>query len=204
MTSVLVTIGRAVMPIPDHPRIRPLGFVSGRMGRAHAATLIMPSPYESLSIALPGMGGRQAGGGERRCGVLREQAARASGSLAIARARNSLRVGMLALAAAGVLGRQGYEFMQATYSWRVESTNSFAMTAQQCTMTDTPIPARAVSPACFLQAAWRSPIWPSCWRIRGSAWRPHSLYYDDALITDGHQGHYRQRLVLSRTARRAI
>ena len=43
------------MQIPEHPRIRSLGYVSDDLRRAlltHARVLVVPSPYESLSIVL--------------------------------------------------------------------------------------------------------------------------------------------------------
>ena len=49
----LVLAGSAQMPVPDHPRIRPLGFVSDQDkydALAAAHLLVMPSPYESLSM----------------------------------------------------------------------------------------------------------------------------------------------------------
>ena len=51
----LVLAGTAALPIPDHPRIRHIGFVSEeeKVGALRAAdALVMPSPYESLSIVL--------------------------------------------------------------------------------------------------------------------------------------------------------
>lgn len=49
----LVVIGKAVMPIPDHPQIRHLGFVTDQQkfdALAAAELLVMPSYYESLSM----------------------------------------------------------------------------------------------------------------------------------------------------------
>ena len=49
----LVLIGTPVLPIPDHPRIRHLGFVADQDkfdAIAAAEALVMPSPYESLSM----------------------------------------------------------------------------------------------------------------------------------------------------------
>ncbi len=49
----LVLAGKAVIPVPDHPRIRHLGFVSEEEKVAalrQCRLLVMPSPYESLSI----------------------------------------------------------------------------------------------------------------------------------------------------------
>ncbi|RYC70125.1 glycosyltransferase family 4 protein [Spirosoma sordidisoli] len=49
----LVLVGQAFMPIPDHPDIRPVGFVDEPTKATllqHAKALVMPSPYESLSM----------------------------------------------------------------------------------------------------------------------------------------------------------
>ena len=49
----LVLIGNPVMPVPDHPRIRHLGFVTDQEkfdAMAAADLLVMPSYYESLSM----------------------------------------------------------------------------------------------------------------------------------------------------------
>jgi glycosyltransferase involved in cell wall biosynthesis len=51
----LVLAGPVHIPIPDHPRIRALGYVSDAVRDAlfdRARALVMPSPYESLCIAL--------------------------------------------------------------------------------------------------------------------------------------------------------
>jgi glycosyltransferase involved in cell wall biosynthesis len=52
---LLVLAGPAKMTIPDHPRIKALGYVSADVRDAllaHALALVVPSPFESLSIAL--------------------------------------------------------------------------------------------------------------------------------------------------------
>src|SRR6185369_8670888 len=51
----LVLIGRAAMPIPDHPDIISLGYVAEQTkwdALAACEALVMPSPHESLSIVL--------------------------------------------------------------------------------------------------------------------------------------------------------
>lgn len=51
----LVVLGKSAMPIPEHPDIIPLGFVSEQIkwdALAGCEILIMPSPFESLSIVL--------------------------------------------------------------------------------------------------------------------------------------------------------
>ena len=49
----LVLVGKAMMPIPEHPDVLPVGFVDEPVKASllqHAKALIMPSPYESLSM----------------------------------------------------------------------------------------------------------------------------------------------------------
>src|SRR5205823_9950712 len=49
----LVLVGQAFMPIPEHPDLLPVGFVDEPVKASllqHAKALLMPSPYESLSM----------------------------------------------------------------------------------------------------------------------------------------------------------
>ena len=84
----LVLAGPAELEVPAHPRIRSLGYVSDEVRRsllAHAAVLVVPSPYESLSIAL--LEGWNAGIPalvNGRCRVLAGQVRRADGGLTFA------------------------------------------------------------------------------------------------------------------------
>ena len=51
----LVLAGPVVLPVPPHPHIRSLGFVDESTREAllrHATALVMPSLYESLSLAV--------------------------------------------------------------------------------------------------------------------------------------------------------
>ena len=81
----LVLAGSPVMPVPDDPRIRHLGFVSEEEkydAMAAADLLIMPSPYESLSIVTLeawAMGLPVLVNGD--CDVLRGQALRSNAGL---------------------------------------------------------------------------------------------------------------------------
>ncbi|HKB13394.1 MAG TPA: glycosyltransferase family 4 protein [Vicinamibacterales bacterium] len=81
----LVIAGPASMPIPVHPLIRPLGFVEEKvrdalLGRARA--LVMPSPFESLSMVLLEAWNRGLPAlVNARCKVLRGQVVRADGGL---------------------------------------------------------------------------------------------------------------------------
>jgi glycosyltransferase involved in cell wall biosynthesis len=81
----LVMAGPANMPVPAHPSIRPLGFVDDATRDAllaGATALMMPSPYESLSMVLleawnhglPALV-------NARCAVLKGQVLRADGGL---------------------------------------------------------------------------------------------------------------------------
>src|SRR3954470_13488771 len=122
----LVMAGPASMPVPDHPRIRPLGFVDDAVREAllsQARLLIMPSPYESLSMVLleawnhglPALV-------NARCKVLRGQVRRADGGLYY---------GNVVEFAAGLdylldhpdearqLGRQGLAYVDREYRWPV-------------------------------------------------------------------------------------
>jgi glycosyltransferase involved in cell wall biosynthesis len=120
----LVMAGPASMPIPEHPSIRALGFVDNDLREAllaSARALMMPSPYESLSMvlleawnhALPALV-------NARCKVLRGQVRRADGGLFY---RNSLEFAA-ALDylldhpdAARQLGRQGLAYVDREYRW---------------------------------------------------------------------------------------
>jgi glycosyltransferase involved in cell wall biosynthesis len=81
----LVLAGPANMPIPEHPSIRFLGYVDDARRDAllaSASALVVPSPYESLSIVLLEAWNRGTpalvNGG---CDVLRGQALRSDGAL---------------------------------------------------------------------------------------------------------------------------
>lgn len=121
----LVLIGKAVMPIPDHPDIVSLGFVSSQVkwdALAACDALVMPSSYESLSIVLLeawAVGKPVIVNG--RSEVLVGQCRRSNGgvwyenfeefSLGLAR----LQEGRIP----GVLGRQGWRFVNEHYTWPV-------------------------------------------------------------------------------------
>jgi glycosyltransferase involved in cell wall biosynthesis len=122
----LVLIGTAVIPIPEHPNIMHLGFVSETEKYAAIAgsrVLIMPSQYESLSMVL-----LEAWRVEkpvlvnRRCEVLEGQCLRSNGGLAygtyeeFAQALNFLvENSQIALR----IGQQGNSYYSKNYSWDV-------------------------------------------------------------------------------------
>jgi glycosyltransferase involved in cell wall biosynthesis len=81
----LVLAGPANMPVPDHPSITRLGFVDDATRDAllaGARALIMPSPYESLSmVLLEAWNHRTPALVNARCAVLKGQVLRADGGL---------------------------------------------------------------------------------------------------------------------------
>jgi glycosyltransferase involved in cell wall biosynthesis len=125
-TVTLVLAGPAKLQIPAHPRIRALGYVSDAIREsllAEARALIVPSPYESLSIVLleawnhgiPALVNAE-------CRVLEGQVRRANGGLhyrsaaEFGEALDTL-LGDDALRAA--MGRQGREYVDREYRWPV-------------------------------------------------------------------------------------
>jgi glycosyltransferase involved in cell wall biosynthesis len=120
----LVLLGHPVMPIPGHPQIVSLGFVTEQTkwdALAGCELLLMPSPYESLSMVLLeawSVGKPVLVNGE--CAVLKEQCKRANGGIWY---RNySEFSAALAILGRGIrahaLGRQGHAFVNRSYIWR--------------------------------------------------------------------------------------
>ena len=120
----LVLAGPVKLQIPTHDRIRALGYVSDDMRAAllaHARLLVVPSPYESLGIALleawnhgvPALV-------NARCDVLREQVRRANGGLHY-RSFSEFCEALDYLAShpdqCRALGRQGLDFVEREYRW---------------------------------------------------------------------------------------
>jgi glycosyltransferase involved in cell wall biosynthesis len=124
--TTLVLAGPAKMPIPHHSRIRALGFVDDQVRDAllaQARALVVPSPYESLSIAL--LEGWNHGvpslvNGD--CAVLHGQVRRANGGLYYRSARE-FSVGLDWLLAhardSRTMGRQGRAYVDREYRWPI-------------------------------------------------------------------------------------
>jgi glycosyltransferase involved in cell wall biosynthesis len=120
----LVLAGPASMPIPEHPQIRPLGFVDDNLREAlltRARALVMPSPFESLSMVLleawnhglPALV-------NARCRVLRGQVERADGGLYYGNTAEFIAALDYLLDhadAARTLGRQGLAYVEREYRW---------------------------------------------------------------------------------------
>jgi glycosyltransferase involved in cell wall biosynthesis len=120
----LILAGPALLPVPDHPRIRALGRVDDEVRDAllaHARALVMPSPYESLSLVVLEAWNRGTpvivNG---RCRPLRGQVRRADGGLYF-ECRDEFRAALSYLgrspALARTLGTQGRRYVDAEYRW---------------------------------------------------------------------------------------
>jgi len=122
----LVLVGTPVLAIPDHPRIRHLGFLDDRAkfdAIAGAAALVMPSYYESLSmVALEAWAVGTPVIANARCDVLLGQCLRSNAGLCYANAAEFGAVLDMVLddrALAARLGRNGRQFYERHYSWPV-------------------------------------------------------------------------------------
>lgn len=120
----LILAGPEFMEVPSHPQIRPLGFVPEHLRETllgSARTLVMPSPYESLSLVLleawnHGVPALVNGG----CKVLRGQTLRANGGLYYHHANEFIEaLTLLATdeSTAIRLGAQGRAFVETHYRW---------------------------------------------------------------------------------------
>jgi glycosyltransferase involved in cell wall biosynthesis len=122
----LILVGSKHLDIPAHPRIKHLGFLPEEDkfdAIAAADTLIMPSPYESLSmVTLEAWALGRPVLANARCDVLRGQCLRSNGGLFYDNV-DEFCEGLFTLestAPAGpVLGRHGREYFRRNYTWPV-------------------------------------------------------------------------------------
>ena len=124
--TTLVFAGPSTIAIPDHPRIRALGFVSNEVRDellSHATAFVVPSPYESLSIVLLEAWNRGVPAlVNGRCQVLRGQVRRANGGLfyrSPAEFSEALDYLLTHPDEAKVMGRQGQAYVEREYRWPV-------------------------------------------------------------------------------------
>ena len=125
-TLTLVLVGNTLLPIPEHRRIRHLGFLDDADkfdGMAGAELLIMPSYYESLSmVALEAWALGRAVLANGRCEVLRGQCLRSNAGLYYEDYPEFLEM-LRTLEQypwlAGTLGRSGRQFFREHYDWPV-------------------------------------------------------------------------------------
>jgi glycosyltransferase involved in cell wall biosynthesis len=122
----LVLVGTSILPIPDHPLVRHLGFLDDRDKFdlvAGAEALIMPSYFESLSmVALEAWALGRPVLANGRCDVLRGQCARSNAGLYYESFEEFLET-LHAIEAhpqfAHALGQNGREYYRRHYAWPV-------------------------------------------------------------------------------------
>ncbi len=126
LPATLVLAGPSALVVPQHPRIRALGYVSHTLRDAllaGARALVVPSPYESLSIVLLEAWNRGVPAlVNARCDVLAGQARRANGGLyyrSPAEFGEALRFLLDDTAARDTLGRQGRAYVDREYRWPI-------------------------------------------------------------------------------------
>ena len=122
----LVLIGKPVMPIPDHPRVHHLGFVSDADkfdAIAGATALVMPSYFESLSmVALEAWALGRPVLANGRCDVLVGQSQRSNAGLYYANAAEfiaALERLVTDTGLADAMGRNGRAYYAEHYAWPV-------------------------------------------------------------------------------------
>jgi glycosyltransferase involved in cell wall biosynthesis len=149
----LVLIGTPVLPVPVHPRIRHLGFVSDeeKYDALQAAEfLVMPSYFESLSmVALEAWGLGKPVLVNGHCDVLRGQAMRSNAGLYYenyAEFVEAIRVLEGSAAVASTLGRNGRRFFQANYTWPIIEQKYLDMFARLAAEPEAARSGRAMEP----------------------------------------------------------
>jgi glycosyltransferase involved in cell wall biosynthesis len=122
----LVLIGHSLLPIPEHPRVRHLGFLDDRDkfdAMAAADLLVMPSYFESLSmVTLEAWALGRPVLANGRCDVLKGQCIRSNAGLyyeSYPEYFETLRAIEQNRWLSGTLGRNGRQFFREHYDWRV-------------------------------------------------------------------------------------
>jgi glycosyltransferase involved in cell wall biosynthesis len=145
----LVLVGNSLLPIPDDPRIRHLGFLDDADkfdAMAAADALVMPSYFESLSmVALEAWALGRPVLANARCDVLKGQCLRSNAGLYYASEYEFIE----ALRAiehnrwlSGALGRNGRTFFRNNYAWDVIERKYLEMLGRL----SAEAPARAMEP----------------------------------------------------------
>jgi len=122
----LVLVGNSLLPIPQHPRIRHLGFLNDADkfdAMAAADVLFMPSYYESLSmVTLEAWALGRPVLANGRCDVLKGQCIRSNAGLYYDNAQEFAET-LTAIEQnrwlSGTLGRNGRQFFREHYDWPV-------------------------------------------------------------------------------------
>jgi glycosyltransferase involved in cell wall biosynthesis len=133
----LVLVGKSLLPIPDHPQVRHLGFLADRDkfdGIAAAEALIMPSYFESLSmVALEAWALGKPVLANGRCEVLRGQCIRSNAGLyyeSYEEFAETLGVLEQQRAIKLAFGQNGRDYFRRHYAWPVIERKYDDMLAQ--------------------------------------------------------------------------
>ena len=142
-TTTLVLAGPSTLRIPQHPRIRALGYVPDDARHAllcHAHALVVPSPYESLSIVLLEAWNRGVPAlVNAHCSALRGQVRRANGGLFYRSPREfseSLTYLLTNEPQRKALGRQGRAYVEREYRWPTVMARVEALLTQALSKAD--------------------------------------------------------------------
>jgi glycosyltransferase involved in cell wall biosynthesis len=146
----LVLIGNSLLPVPEHPRVRHVGFVSDADkfdAIAAAELLIMPSYFESLSmVALEAWALGRPVLVNAKCDVLKGQCIRSNAGLYYGN-RTEFVETLRALEhnrwLSGALGRNGRHFYRDNYDWPVIERKYLEMIER---ISKAPAPAAAIEP----------------------------------------------------------
>ncbi len=146
----LVLAGKALLPIPDHPLVRHVGFISDQDkfdAIAGCEALIMPSFYESLSmVAIEAWAMGKPVLANARCDVLQGQCLRSNAGLFYAdypEFAETLHVLTTNRGLAQALGENGRAYYRDNYAWPVIDARYDAMLEQ---LRRAPAPAPAIEP----------------------------------------------------------
>ena len=150
----LILIGNTLLPIPEHARIRHLGFLNDADkfdAMAAADVLIMPSYYESLSmVALEAWALGRPVLANGRCDVLKGQCLRSNAGLfyeTLGEFIGTLEAIEQNRWLAGSLGRNGRQFFKNSYDWPVIERKYLEMFERLAK--DTPAPTADPLPGWF-------------------------------------------------------
>lgn len=161
----LVLIGNPIIPIPEHPYIHHLGFVSDQEkfdALAAADLLIMPSYLESLSmVALEAWALGVPVLANAKCDVLKGQCLRSNGGLfyeSFAEFVGTLQAMSQSRSLATALGANGREFFRRHYTWPIVERKYLDMIEQLSRADGATQPIEAL-PGWF--ARWRKDLPPA-------------------------------------------
>jgi len=130
----LLLVGRAVLPIPDDPGIRHLGFLDDAEkwnALAGCELMFMPSPFESLSmVTLEAWWSGRPVLVNARCAVLRGQCRRSNAGLyysSYAEFREALALLEADASLREAMGRNGRRYFETHYAWDVIEAKYLAL-----------------------------------------------------------------------------